>query len=202
MKSSGVCYIAYGANAVKEATESIRTLRKFHDWRVVCAGDDVQGADHIEWPDYARPGRWAKVNLWYWTPFEHTLFLDADTRIHGDLSAGFKALEDGFDMAIVPSAWQDRPLHHLKEQERVVTLSEMGDSRPLMYNSGVIWFAKNDRTRRFFAAWANEWKRWMEHDQGALMRALEYSPVRLWVMGRAFNGGEVVEHLFGRAKQR
>jgi lipopolysaccharide biosynthesis glycosyltransferase len=157
--------------------------------------------ERVDWPNPGRPGRWAKVNLDKWSPFDQALYLDADTRIHGDLSAGFDALENGFDIAIVPSKWQGRPLHHLMEDERAVTLAELGDSRPLMYNSGVIYWRRSERTARLFDVWAEEWRRWEQHDQGALMRALERSPVRVWVLGSAFNGGGVVEHLFGRAKQ-
>jgi len=30
---------------------------------------------------------------------------------------------------------------------------------------------------------------------------LEKNPIKLWLLGRAYNGGSVVEHHFGKARQ-
>lgn len=154
---------------------------------------------HIDHPDDGLPGRSAKVNLLNLSPFEHTLFLDADTRVHGKLDIGFRILNDGWDLAMVPSEMQKQPLHHLGVEERDVTLAEIGDGFPLMLNTGVIWFGRSGRTERMFEEWRREWLRFKQHDQGALLRALEKYPVRLWVLGQAYNGGEIVEHRFGKA---
>ena len=37
--TTGVVYITYGPPAAREATASIRSLRKYHDWPVVIVGD-------------------------------------------------------------------------------------------------------------------------------------------------------------------
>jgi len=194
-----VVYVAYGPNAVEEATESIRTLRQHHDWPVAVIGDEIEGTDHIDCPDEGLPGRWAKVNLLNLSPFEQTLFLDADTRIHGKLDIGFRILADGWDLVVVPSEMQGQPLHHLDAGERDVTLAEIGDGFPLMLNTGVSWFRRSKRSKRFSQEWRREWRRFKQHDQGALLRALEKYPVRLWLLGRDYNGGEIIEHRFGKA---
>jgi hypothetical protein len=192
----GVLYVAYGERAVGEARESIASLRKHHDWPVAVVGGEIEGAQHVAFPDRGMPGRWAKVNLLFLSPFERTLYLDADTRVRGKLDAGFRVLDDGWDLVIVPSQGQDQPLHSLTEEERRVTLDETGDGWPLMLNTGVMWFRRNARTERLFAEWRREWKRFRLHDQGALLRALEKCPVRVWLLGLDFNShrGEVVEH--------
>jgi len=90
----GVMYVAYGRKAYNEAVASIETLRKFHDWPVLVVGDKpIKGAKHSNWKDRGTPGRWAKVNLNRVTNWEYTLFLDADTRIHGDLSGATPLFE-------------------------------------------------------------------------------------------------------------
>jgi len=197
----GVVYVAYGQSAVEEATASIHTLRHFHDWPITVIGDEIEGTDHVICHDVGKPGRWAKVNLLDLSPFEHTLFLDADTRIRGKLDIGFHILDAGWDLVIVPSEIQKQPLHHLDENERDVTLSEMGDGFPLMLNTGVMWFRRSARLKRFSEEWRREWRRFRRHDQGALLRALERCPVRLWLLGRDYNGGEIVEHRFGKANR-
>jgi len=149
------------------------------------------------------PGRWAKVNLLPLSPFERTLYLDADTRVRGRLDAGFRILDDGWELVIVPSEGQSQPLHSLTEEERRVTQDELADGWPLMLNTGVMWFRRTDGTERLFAEWRREWERFRLHDQGALLRALEKHPVKVWLLGPDFNShrGTVVEHRFGKARQ-
>ena len=199
--SLGVVYVAYGHNARAEAMESIRTLREHHDWPIAVVGDPLPDTQHIPWEGFGRPGRWAKVNLLELSPFERTLYLDADTRVHGDLSIGFDILQDGWELVMVPSKRGElEAAGILVERERHATMAELGDRWPLMLNTGVMWFRRTPRTTRLWQTWREEWQRFQEHDQGALLRAMGRCPVSLWLLGRAFNGGEVVEHLFGRAR--
>lgn len=187
---NGIVYAACGQNAAKEAAESIRTLKNYNRYPVEIITTEGEGL----------PGRWAKTKLFSLSPFDFTLFLDADTRIHGDISWGFKVLADGWDLIIVPSRTTGIPLHSLDEGERLSTLKELGDVFPLMLNTGVMWFRKNERMRKLFDEWHAEWLRWKRHDQGAFLRALRKNPVKIFIAGRSFNGGEVIEHLFGRAR--
>jgi len=200
--ADGVLYVAYGRRAVGEATGSLRTLQQYHDWPVCVVGDEVEGAQRIEFPDRGMSGRWAKVNLLSLTPFDRTLYLDADTRVHGRLDVGFDILADGWELVIVPSKVQAQPLHNLVEEERWVTQDEVGDGWPLMLNTGVMWFQKSGRMARLFEEWREEWGRFENHDQGALLRALEKCPVRVWLLGYDFNSdrGKVIEHRFGKAR--
>lgn len=193
--------MAYGAQAVNEAKKSIRTLKRCSALPVTVIGDRVSGASvQVQGVRRGRAGRWAKTRLYHLSPYQQTLFLDADTRIHGNLMWGFDALEAGWDMIIVPSRLQGEPLHHLFAEERAATLEELGDTFPLMLNTGVMWFRRNERVRALFDGWHSEWQRWQQHDQGALLRALRKHPVYLLLAGRPYNDGDVVEHLFGRLK--
>lgn len=201
--SHGVLYVAYGRSAVYEVTQSIKSLHRYHDWPVAVIGDKpVPGAKFIEAIDTSggAPGRWAKVRLDLLSPFDDTLFLDADTRVYADLSVGFEILQAGWDMAIVPSIPQDGDvLGHLSETERTLTLTEV--PYPLQLNSGVMWFRKTERIKALFSEWRREWDRFKDKDQGALVRALPRCPVKIWLLGRPFNGGSVIGHRFGACRK-
>jgi len=201
--SRGVLYVAYGAKARQEARLSAESLARIHPrWpiRVITDGDPVGWAPTIDWPDVGTPGRWAKVNLDILTPWEQTLFLDADTRVYDKLEVGFSYLDQGWDMVIVPSIPQGTEmLGHCSGPERFATLWECR-IEPLQLNTGAMWFGQSVRVKRLFQTWRSEWMRWKDKDQGALLRALEQSTARIALLGRPFNGGAVVAHRFGMAR--
>lgn len=192
----GIVYIAFGRNAIKEADLSIRSLKKVSRLPVRLIKGSSSGV-----LTNAQLARSRKTDLLNLSPYEETLFLDADTRIHQNPEVGFRALSEGWELVIVPSLHQDahRPLWHLKEEEREFTFQALGTYSPMMLNSGVMFFRKCDRVANFFKLWHEEWLRFKDKDQGALLRALHRHPLAVWLLGSAFNGGEVIEHLFGRA---
>ena len=197
----GVIYIAYGEAARYEAGESIESLRRWHPLLPISViGEPVAGAKRIPFGQCDKGGRWAKVNLYDLSPYEQTLYIDADTRVHQFLDAGFDMLADGWDMVITASGHQGSDmLWHLDEEDREATLREVGPM--LQLQGGLFWFARNERIKRFFEAWRTEWLRFQGQDQGALLRALYRSPLRVWLLGRPWNGGAVVGHRFGFARK-
>jgi len=199
--TQGVAYVAYGTAAIKEANESIKTLRQYHPtWEIAVIGEDcMRGTRCIRAVDTSggTSGRWAKTQLDILSPFDDTLFLDADTRVYGNLGIGFDILNRGWDLVMVPSLPQgEGSLRHLSEEERDVTMAET--MRPLQLNTGVMWFKKTERVKVLFTEWRKQWQRYKDKDQGAFLRALHKCPVSLWLLGRPFNAGAVVGHLFGQ----
>ena len=198
----GAVYIAYGSNARREARLSIQTLRKQHpDLPVAVIGEAVKGADvTIPFEQIDDGGRWAKVNLDLLTPFDFTLYLDADTRVRGDVSAGFGLLADGWELCIAPSQMQNESAFwHVGAEERGETCDTLGYV-PVQWQGGVFFFRRCASISALCGIWREEWARWKAQDQAALARALAQSPVKLWALGRDYNGGALVEHLFGKAK--
>jgi hypothetical protein len=65
------------------------------------------------------------------------------------------------------------------------------------WQCGVMFVRRNERTERFFKAWHREWGRYGGEDQAAFVRALHRVPLRVWVLGRPWNGGAVIQHRFG-----
>lgn len=200
----GICLIAYGEKAEQEARECITSFRRLHEWPYLVAGNTGgMWQIKIEQPQgytAIQQSRWAKVTLDQWTPFDETLYLDADTRVQGDLNAGFEMLADGWDMVITASAQQaDGNMWHIAPDEREATFAAYQCGDVLQLQGGVFWFKKSAAMRRFFEAWRAAWSRWQQYDQAALLRALRVAPVKLHLLGRPFNGGAVVQHRHGRA---
>ena len=104
MNNRGVLYMAYGAPARAEAEKSMRSLHRHNDLptfivnEVVC--QNVHGVPKEGYYAGRRaflPGR-VKPNFAKLTPFDMTLYLDADTRVMGDLTPIFSLLEIGYEM--------------------------------------------------------------------------------------------------------
>jgi hypothetical protein len=207
MASRGIVYIAYGDNARAKTHQAIQSLVKWQQHYAVCVISEGVTVDGCDFEMFSRRGlpywqaaRAAKVILYDLSPYDHTLYVDADTRIQGNVSIGFKLLDDGYDLVIVPSANQGSDvLWNVAADERQRTFEEVG-FRPLQLQAGVMWFRKSDATRQFFVAWAKEWARFEGQDQAAFTRALVQSPVKVWLLGRPFNGGAVIQHWFGACR--
>jgi len=200
----GVCLIAYGGKAESEAQQCIATLRQYHIWPYIVIGSVARSSWKTieQQPDAnnIRKSRWAKVTLNQWSPFSETLYLDADTRVQGDLTSGFDMLDDGWDMVITPSASQgSENMWHIAQDEREATYEAYQCGNILQLQGGVFWFRKSLAVERFFEAWRREWLRFRQFDQAALLRALRIAPVKMHLLGRPFNGGAVVQHWHGRA---
>lgn len=146
--------------------------------------------------------RYAKVTLLDWTPFDYTVYLDADTQVYQSIDAGFEMVRDGWDIAIAPSQNQSEHewLWHCGELDRGHTRGALG-YQALQLQAGVFFVAKNTRTHALWRAWRAEWEMYGNQDQGALLRALQRAPVRMWLLGRAWNGGAVIGHHFGAIRR-
>ena len=200
MVSQGIVYIAYGAKAMREAESAIQQGQHGYETFLIGHAAELKASQMLKPRTSAQTARYTKTSLDRLSPYDHTLYLDADTRVTGNLQPGFDLLVAGFDMVIVPSASQGNDLlWHISEEEREVTFDECG-YHPLQLQAGVFWFAKNIRTKAFFHAWREEWLRWSGEDQGAFTRALRRSPLKLWLLGRPFNGGPVIQHHFGACR--
>lgn len=81
-----------------------------------------------------------KASMYERSPFETTLFLDADTVVLGDLTYGFEKSEQfGIACSICECPWANR------------YPSIEGDL--IEYNTGVLFFAKDDDVQAVFDAW-------------------------------------------------
>ena len=201
--SRGVCLIAYGEKAIQEAVMCEQTVRQQTPYpiSVFTILKDFRPNMNLTNPQQAR---FTKTALPSWSPFDDTLYLDADTRVFGDVSVGFDALDAGFDMVIIPSSQQgDDLLWHVGDVERNETLERYGCADVLQLQGGVFWFRRNEETKRFFDLWRYEWLIYQGEDQAALLRAMKRSPVKIHLLGFPFNrsNGAIISHKCGAIRQ-
>ena len=199
----GAVYIAIGDKAVEEARMSSRTLKQFNDI------NDTQIEFINLYPICIPSGkgnaidsRWAKINLDKLTTYDQFVYLDADTRIRGSLQHGFDILDDGWEMAITASDNQERDwCWHVGEDECNQTMLDYC-CQPVQLQAGVMFVRKCENIHRLFEVWREEWLRWQDQDQAALLRALKRAPVKLWILGKDYNGGRLVSHLYGKLRNK
>lgn len=207
MRSKGAIYVAFGTKAILYAKMSIASLKIYHEDLPVAVISDkkMRGIKHIYAPDEDTGARCAKLNLDLLSPFDQTLYVDADTLIRDKIWVGFEILEDGWDLVITPSLNQYGHdwLWHCPEGDREETAHTWGFV-PLVLQAGVIFLKKSARLHSFFAQWRIEWAKYRDKDQGAFLRALCEVPLRIWVLGRCWNSsqGTVISHRMGSLKRR
>jgi len=201
----GAFYVARGEPARIAAAASAVSLRaQAADLPIRIASDGpIPGFDCIPLPpECDAGGRAAKIRILELVPWDQVLYLDADTFVLTDPSVGFRLLADGWDLALSPSDKQEaESLWHVTEGEREITFDQVG-YRPLQLQCGVMFIRRSPETVTFMAVWLEEFNRWGGQDQAAFIRALNRVPLRVYLLGRPFNGGAVIAHHFGRARER
>lgn len=181
----GVIYVATGDRFVREAEESLATLRATNPQMpaMLLSGEDVSRKDlwdevQVD-PELKSQKNRAKLYMDR-APWEHCLFLDTDTRVCGDLAEGF-ALLDRFDFA----GQHGYGGHHYNVSGVPASFPEV--------NSGVLFWRKNERTKALFARWrelydsldqSHETRTW---DQKSLRVALWESAVRFVDLPSIYN---------------
>lgn len=204
--SKGVIYSAYGERAIKEAKASIASVKRSNPGLAVCVitdkcsefSYDSKITVHFDSDPY---GREAKLAANILSPFDDTLYLDADTRVYGDLSLPFRLLESGFEFIATLSVNQEsRWLNHLPASERNSVLDEIG-FYSVVIQGGVWAFRKTDATKNFFRYWREAYLDAGELEQGALQRAYHKQAMKSCIIGKDWNGGGIVRHNYGMARR-
>lgn len=213
--NAGVVYVTYGGKAIKAARESIQSLRRFHsDLSVAVVSDTdptIQDTKFIYHPDEDPGARAAKLATYGLSPYERTLYLDADTVVVSSLGGGFNLL-DRFDLVLATDLTMAEVgvlggEHTYSQQERETTRQELPTSRLTQCACGMVFFRKSPATKKFFKVWQTEWQRWKWRDQGAFLRAIHKTPVRLLVLPVEWNvsgqrrNAMVVHHRWGAARR-
>lgn len=204
--TKGVVYIALGEQAQKEAEKSVVALKRHNPKLLVYILNNPNALfEQSPLPSLVDASnmvlsRWAKVSLDLWSPFDMTLYIDADTRPRGNVYPGFAMLRDGWELILAPSTNQGYDwLWHVTEAEQERT-KRLWDCQPLQLQAGVMFFRKNKAMKKFFNGWRTAWMQYRGQDQGAMLRALYRNPIKIMLLGRAWNGGGVIQHLFGRCR--
>jgi len=186
--SRGVVYFVVGWHYLELAKESLESLRRFHPnmHATLFCNDDIDPGPFNDVVRYEStidqyPNNeylLDRVRSLALSPYDHSLYLDADTHVDGSLDGLFQLLER-FDVATC----QDLVICS-------VPLAGIPSSFP-EYNAGVVLWRWSPVTRKLFADWATELVRWIHErpdkrighdahsDQVPLRRVLYNSDVRL-----------------------
>ena len=148
--NSGVLYIFHGEEKYRtEAIVSAQSLKKASPDVHITAFSDVNfESEYFDDVVTIKPsGIRSKVQYLYDSPYDHTLYLDADVIINRDISEMFSILSK-FDLGIAHDLGRKREKYSRimpEYQEIPYSFSEV--------NGGVILFKKNDRTQELFELW-------------------------------------------------
>jgi hypothetical protein len=197
---NGYLYVACNARKyLEEAVVSVRSLRKHNPGaHVTVIVDALLGEcrdlladfDHVvvsdvtftlesEWKMW-KTGLLFKVsNMYEFSPYEHTCFLDTDTHCLGKTEGLFAHL-DYFDLAVV----------HASRDRKVITVEGHEIQGLTSFNTGVMLFRRNESVADLFAKWRSCYEAHvhnMKHDQLAFVEALATSKCRLYVLQNNWN---------------
>lgn len=188
----GIVYVAYGEKAIRSVKTAIGIVRRFNKSLPVCVISDkeVPGCDMwIQHEDKDLGARAIKTRVYFLTPYEQTLYMDADTEVRCDPEPLFTMLKCvelvmGVDWF---REFADNTWGALSKEEYQATMKETGGGRILYYNTGVMLFKRCERVEKLMRTWHEEWQRWGKQDQPAMFRAMYRCPVRMAPMSQTFN---------------
>lgn len=216
---AGVIYVAFGDNAIKAMTSSVMSLRLLcPELPIVVIGKEplwvTTHQESMYW-DGENPYRPTNPNQFHFlagrvkpflygiSPFDKTLYVDADTEFQSSPMPGFDLLNRYDFMVAKHSSHNIGMLGEHPSPERLETMKELGGCGDIPYpNSGVLFWKKCPASELLFQSWHTEWMRFQGWDeQLALMRATYKHPIRWLLLPEAWNGenrkeGSIIFHDF------
>ena len=173
----GVIYIATGEKYVEMAARSARSLKKHCPSLPVHIFTELETAPYSCFDSSTKisdPHIRSKVDYIYDTPFQKTLYLDADTRVCEDITHMFDLL-DRYDIALAYTR----------------VLKPYTGQVPKLFqpmNGGVILFRKTDPVIEFLKSWKKAFHEvGVKHDQYTLRKLLWLSDLKVWVLAPEYN---------------
>lgn len=199
--SDGIIYIVFGKEYERMALRTILLSRRHTrlPFFVITnisnrqpQWNQISGIRFLTFPKMSQDeNRWIKISLVSYTPFDRTLYLDADSVIQREgIESVFELLEQS-DMAMNRCLqWNpgDRVLvlyyRHMKRH---------GVKLPLfVWNGAAIAFKRNQTVQKFFGKWREYWK----VERGREMPALACAVVKSRVNVCAFPKGILASDIY------
>ncbi|XHX77983.1 MAG: putative nucleotide-diphospho-sugar transferase [Stenomitos frigidus ULC029] len=202
MKNRGVVYCATTSTAYLEAAFiSALSLRQQEPALPITLISDCPFLEHLPLQDYgitpklldanelghhAFSSRFVKTCLSTYSPYQETLFLDADILPLEPVADLWRYL-DTSDLAMVVDRLPIVSLcDHVASEEKTYTLEQL-PGNTLQFNSGVMLWRHSLATQALFKQWHEEWQRFQKHDQLALIRAIAAVQISVTKLPRSYN---------------
>ena len=142
--------------------------------------------ERVELVEPSRDGFYDKTKLIRDSPYERTLFIDADTYVLEPVPELF-ALADRFDCAATHEEYLDTDWHHRYSRP------DIPPSFP-EFNTGVLMLKKSERVSRMLDQWGSLYREYLEknpgqpiNDQPFFRVAAYYSEARIATLTREYN---------------
>jgi len=130
--------------------------------------------------------RYIKTQVYRYSPYAYTLYLDADVLPVGDIAQIWHYLDDG-DLAMTRDRLPEiQQCNHVGATETNFTLQNLPGYFP-HYNSGVMLWRNTPDVEALFATWHQEWLRFQQQDQLALTRAIAATQQPVTIMPKSYN---------------
>jgi glycosyltransferase involved in cell wall biosynthesis len=199
----GVCYCATGNLAYLEAAliSALRLRQLEPDLPITIVSDNplirsiVPPEYRIEAKFVRLPqeligssliSRLVKIEMWQLTDYDETLFLDADILPLQPLTQIWQYLDRGSLALAVDYKPTIADCNHIAPAEQEYTATICPGSTP-QYNGGVFLWRRGADTERLFRAWQQEWCRFKQHDQLALVRAIHQTEFTIVELPKSYN---------------
>lgn len=181
-RGAGVLFAASGAAHVAAARAAAASVRASNPGLPIAIFSDAPDPgpefDHVVRLEKGRAR--SKVDSLFRTPFEHTLYLDTDTRVRGDLADMFRLLER-FDLAVA------QVTRAYKDTYRKSWKADVPDAFP-QHNGGVILYRASPVALDFLRDWqANYDEAGVVGDQMTFRDLLWRSDLRFCVLPERYN---------------
>ncbi len=189
----GVIYVIYSAKYSEMAFKSIQSLRNWFVGEILIIADQqyskLLNLNNIIFKiiktdkSYREQSRSAKTQLYDLSIFEKTLFVDCDTIF-------YKNPNEIFNFNNISMALDTYPTLNRLRKRHKTELNYTRDVVPLnnnYYNSGVIFFPRNDIVANFFKVWHEEWQKFKNVDQLALARTIQKTQTFPTILNKCFN---------------
>lgn len=199
MKSRGVIYSATTNIAYLEAALISAIALRQHEPEIpitlICDQpvlkllqlDEYQISSRLlETNGHAFSSRDIKTRLNAFSPYQETLFLDADILPIGTISGLWDYVSKG-DMAMVVDRLPTVSLcDHVSQEEKSYTLGQV-PGNTVQFNSGVMLWRDTQAVQSLFSQWHQEWGLFGKQDQLALVRAIHKTQLSITKLPKTYN---------------
>lgn len=112
------------------------------------------------------------------SPYDETLYLDSDILPLKPLTSIWDYLGQGDIAMVIDRQPTISACDHIAHTEKTYTLHRLPSETP-QYNSGVMLWRNSSNTQLLFKHWQQEWNKFQQHDQLALVRAIASSQTKI-----------------------
>jgi hypothetical protein len=219
-QARGVIYMCWGEQAIQQAQLSMRSLWEHVALPVLVVGDTAAGAHFADVEGVAfapvdvdpfdlerREGQRflagrIKPLLYGLSPFDESLYVDADTDFAASPEAAFDLLER-WDFILAETQTRSLATSIADPRESQWSSNWLGTGHLLYHNSGMLFWRRGEAVEQLFRLWSEEWQRFQSWDeQVALLRALLRSEALYLTVPYTWNCREgakatLLHHQFG-----